>query len=117
MQVKRRTLDDFETRSVALFATVLVSMALATSGRAQTATPPVPSLSAPQAADKASKMKLSAAQVQQAFQQIDKNRDGSLSRSEVSVFPRIERHFERMDVNGDGKLSPTEFEDAVQQSS
>ena len=110
MQLKRQTLDDFEARSVLLFATVLVGAALALPARGQTPPPARP-------ADKAAAMKLSTAQIQQAFQQIDSNHDGSLSRAEVAVFPRIERHFERIDADRDGKLSPREFEDALQQSS
>jgi hypothetical protein len=70
----------------------------------------------PRAPDDA-KVRLSVAQVQQAFHTIDTNHDGSISRAEVSAFPRIERHFERIDTNRDGTVSPAEFEQALQQTS
>jgi hypothetical protein len=63
------------------------------------------------------RMRLSSVQVQQAFHHIDRNRDGQLTRSEVSVYPRIERHFERIDADHDGRVSPAEFEQALQQAS
>lgn len=118
MRAKKTELNNFESRSLLLFATVLVGAALATSVKAQTAaatTPVQPTAATSQ--DAQSKLRLSTAQVQQAFQHMDKNRDGSLSRAEVSVFPRIEKHFERMDTNRDGILSPSEFEEALQQAS
>jgi hypothetical protein len=133
MQVKRRHIDDFEKRSVMLFATLLVGTALVASARAQPAAAPLPAVTATSGAtvpgtselsapakpvvDTASKLRLSAAQVQQAFQYVDTDHDGSLSRKEVGVFPRIERHFERIDTNHDGVISPAEFDEALQQAS
>ena len=117
MRAKQRQLSNFESRSVFLFATLLVGAALASTVRAQ-ASPPAPvQPTAASTQDGQSKLRLSTAQVQQAFQHMDKNKDGSLNRAEVSVFPRIEKHFERMDTNRDGKLSPSEFEEALQQAS
>jgi len=63
------------------------------------------------------RMRLSSVQVQQAFHHIDRNRDGQLTRMEVSVYPRIERHFDRIDADHDGQVSPAEFEQALQQAS
>jgi hypothetical protein len=132
VKTKRRTLPDFEARSVALFSALLVGAVLAAPGRAQTTAPSLPSVTrsvpsmpvttrttptVPPAASRTSEItpRLTVAQVQQAFQTIDANRDGALSRAEVSAFPRIERHFERLDANRDGTVSPAEFEQALQQ--
>ncbi|HSV48027.1 MAG TPA: EF-hand domain-containing protein [Ramlibacter sp.] len=120
MRVKRRTLEDFEKRSVALFTTVLVGMMLVHSARAQTAPPSWPgtdNAGTHPVQDRSARMRLSSAQVQQAFQHIDHDKDGRLTRAELSVFPRVERVFERIDTNGDGTISPAEFEEALQQAS
>lgn len=114
MRVQSRRLLQRPARTLMLVSTLVVGAALAWSSRAQT---PI----SPPADDKrprdVAQMRLSSAQVQQAFQHIDSNRDGNLSRGEVGVFPRIERHFERIDVNRDGTISPAEFEQALQQAS
>ena len=94
-----------------LVSTLVVGAALAWSSRAETTNPD------DKKPREVAQMRLSSAQVQQAFQHIDTNRDGSLSRAEVGVFPRIERHFERIDANRDGSISPAEFETALQQAS
>lgn len=134
MHVKRRPLPDFEARSVALFSALLVGAVLAASARAQTTVPSLPRATrtvpsmpvtphttptVPPAATRTSEAapRLTVAQVQQAFQTIDANRDGAISRAEVSAFPRIERHFDRLDANRDGAVSPAEFEQALQQAS
>ena len=116
MRVKRLQLQDFEKRSVAMFSAVLVGVALAGAARAQS--PAVqPSAQPPATATQQPKLRLTTAQVQQAFQHIDSNQDGKLSRAEVSVFPRIDKHFERIDVNRDGQVSPAEFGEALQHAS
>lgn len=120
MRLKRQLIADFESRSVMLFSTVLTCTVLAASARVQAQVPaPVPAAAAVEAVagDAQSKLRLSSAQVQQAFQHIDRNRDGRLSRAEVGIFPRVERHFERIDSNRDGSISPAEFEEALQQAS
>ena len=102
-------------RRLALSSVLLVGAALAwTVAHAQASPPPA----APQpTSDPASKMRLSSVQVQQAFRYIDRDANGSLSRSEIAVYPRIEKHFDRIDVNRDGSVSPAEFESALQQAS
>lgn len=101
-------------RRLALCSALLVGGALAWSvAQAQAVPAPTPQPTS----DPTSKMRLSSAQVQQAFRYIDRDANGSLSRSEIAVFPRIEKHFERIDVDRDGVVSPTEFENAVQQAS
>lgn len=113
MRGQTRRLSAHPARTLMLVATLVVGAALAWSARAQSATPP-PDDKRPR---EVAQMRLSSAQVQQAFQHIDSNRDGNLSRGEVGVFPRIERHFERIDANRDGTVSPAEFETALQQAS
>ena len=126
MKAKQRRMADFETNSVMLFSAVLVSLVLVGAAKAQSAAeipPPITTANAtapasgPPSKDAQAKMRLSSVQVQQAFQHIDTNRDGRLSRAEVSVFPRVERHFERIDANHDGSISPAEFEEALQHAS
>ena len=118
MRVKRLQLQDFEKRSVAMFSAVLVGVALAGAARAQSPqTPATQQGTPPAAAQQQPKLRLTTAQVQQAFQHIDSNQDGKLSRAEVSVFPRIDKHFERIDVNRDGHVSPAEFGEALQHAS
>ena len=130
MKAKQRRMADFETRSVMLFSVALVSMVLAGAAKAQVPETQAPTTTANAAAlpndtqakefrqkDAQATMRLSSAQVQQAFQHIDTNRDGRLSRAEVTIFPRVERHFERIDVNRDDSISPAEFEEALQQAS
>lgn len=107
------------TRLAMMLCTLVVGATLAWSARGQSLSPAAeatPQREAVQQRDPA-RMRLSSAQVQQAFQHIDTNHDGSLSRTEVSVFPRIERHFERIDINHDGVVSPAEFDQALQQAS
>ena len=120
MKARQRHIADFETRSVMLFSAALVSLILAGAAKAQTPAAMAPmetANAAVPASDAQARMRLSSAQVQQAFQHIDSNRDGRLTRAEVSVFPRVERHFERIDTNRDGTISPAEFEEALQQAS
>ncbi len=102
---------------VLLSSLVLVGAALAwASARAET--PSVaPAQAAVPASSDASRMRLSSAQVQQAFRYIDRDGDGRLSRAEIAAFPRVEKHFERIDTDHDGTVSPAEFESALQQAS
>lgn len=45
------------------------------------------------------------------FEQIDKNKDGALSKSEAKQAPGLD--FSKADVNRDGKLSRAEYETAA----
>lgn len=71
----------------------------------------------PAAVDSTLRMRLSSAQVLQAFQHVDRNRDGRLTRPEMGPYPRVQREFERIDANRDGVLTPFEFEEALQRAS
>jgi hypothetical protein len=110
----------FSTRRVALCASaLLLGGAAAWNARAQNAPAAAPVVAAETPAPRENnlRMRLSSTQVQQAFSHIDRDGNGRLSRPEVSVYPRIERHFERIDADRDGNVSPQEFEVALQQSS
>ena len=43
------------------------------------------------------------------FNQMDKDNDGSLTRSEAAANPRLAQHFDKVDGNSDGKLSRGEY--------
>ena len=43
------------------------------------------------------------------FNNLDRNKDGSLSRAEAARNPYLAAHFKDADKNGDGKLSRTEY--------
>lgn len=43
------------------------------------------------------------------FNNLDRNNDGSLSRTEAAGNPYLVAHFKDADKNGDGKLSRTEY--------
>ncbi len=43
------------------------------------------------------------------FNQMDKNNDGALSRSEASLHRRLSAHFDQVDDNGDGRLTRGEY--------
>jgi hypothetical protein len=43
------------------------------------------------------------------FNNLDKNHDGTLSRSEAAGNPYLAKRFKEADKNGDGKLSRTEY--------
>lgn len=47
------------------------------------------------------------------FNALDKNHDGSLSRSEAAANPTLLKHFKQADKNNDGKLSRTEYLEAM----
>lgn len=101
-------------RRLVLSSVLLVGAALAWTVAHAQGQPPV---TAQPTSDAASKMRLSSAQVLQAFRSIDRDGNGSLSRSEIAVYPRVEKHFDRIDSDHDGSVSPAEFENAVQQAS
>ena len=50
-----------------------------------------------------------------AFEQVDTNRDGAISREEASAFSALETGFERVDANRDGKLDAEEFKRSGQE--
>lgn len=57
--------------------------------------------------------KYSAADIERAFNFMDANKDGNLSREEAAGFPNVAKHFDAADTNKDGTLSLTEFGNAL----
>lgn len=50
---------------------------------------------------------------QSSFEQIDRNKDGMLDKSEAAAVPGLSANFERADANRDGKLDKVEFAKAL----
>jgi hypothetical protein len=46
---------------------------------------------------------------QPAFEQVDRNKDGFVDKSEAGAVPGLSANFERADRSRDGKLDPEEF--------
>jgi hypothetical protein len=130
MHVKRRRLlPNFETCSVALFASLALCGPLPS--RAQTATRPTPSVtSSPSVAPLRGgnpTAQLGAAQLnapippnrwtpgelKAAFRKTDVNGDGQLSREEAATSPGMARRFDQIDGNKDGSISSAEFDEAL----
>lgn len=51
-----------------------------------------------------------------AFNYIDANRDGQISREEAARFRGVAKHFDAADTNHDGVLSRQEFDEAMRRS-
>ena len=71
-------------------------------------TPALPSASATPAT-----RKYAAQDVERAFNFLDSNRDGKISRAEAAGFKNIAKHFDAADVNKDNFLSKEEFDNAL----
>lgn len=92
----------FDARSVMLFATLSLGVALlahAQPGPAAVRTPPAATAPSPAAAT--------------AFERADTDHDGLLSRSEAEALPTVAQYFDRIDTNRDGAVSLQELGDAV----
>lgn len=55
----------------------------------------------------------SASQLEQAFNYMDRNHDGKVSREEASGFRGVAKNFDRADTNHDDALSREEFDRAM----
>lgn len=51
---------------------------------------------------------------QPGFEQVDRNKDGYVDKSEAGVVPGLSANFERADRSRDGKLDPDEFARGLQ---
>ena len=115
MHVKRRRLPNFETCSVALFASLVFYGPLPS--KAQTARSSAPSVtsSSPAAAATAAipPNRWTAEQLREAFSNADLNRDGQLSRQEASAVGGLSRRFDQIDTGKDGSISSAEFDEAL----
>ena len=111
----------YYSRRGSVLATLAAMLLTAGSVDAQTTDPaPPPSAashlaSVPVVAPDAAKPppKYSAADIERAFNFIDANKDGKLSRQEAAGFRNVAKHFDAADTNKDGTLSLTEFGNAL----
>jgi hypothetical protein len=71
----------------------LLAVMLAAAGAAACAAEPLPPQDRPEA-----------------FQKLDRDRDGFISRQEAAAQPEVEANFDKADRNKDGRLSLDEFE-------
>ena len=80
--------------------TTLVGPLLSVSAPAQTGTATLPNRWTPR-------------QLRAAFEKTDANGDGKLSREELSVWAGLSRRFDQIDTDKDGSVSSVEFEEAL----
>jgi hypothetical protein len=108
------------------FATMLtLSAGVALFGlraQAQTATTPAAAASQTQAEPPATTAsatpaaKYSAKDLERAFNFMDANKDGKISRDEAASFRNVAKYFDEADTDKDQMLSPEEFENAMNRS-
>jgi DNA replication protein DnaC len=86
--------------------------------QAQTAAaPPAAAASRTQAEASATPAaKYSAKDLERAFNFMDANKDGKISREEAASFPNVAKYFDEADTDKDQMLSPEEFENAMNRS-
>jgi hypothetical protein len=113
MHVKRRRIPNFETCSVALFATLALSGPFP--ARAQHATPSTPTSQSTPAPNSGAipPNRWTREQLTQVFKRSDTDGDGQLSRQEASVVAGLSSHFDKIDANKDGSISSAEFDEAL----
>ena len=113
MRLKRRLLPNFETCSVALFATLALGGHIQARAQIATlATPPSQTTPAPNGGA-VPPNRWTRENLTQAFKRVDTDRDGQLSRQEASLFAGLSSHFDRVDTNKDGSISSAEFDEAL----
>ncbi len=93
------------------FGAGFAAMMLAMNAHAQN--PPAPTSGAPPAEVPVSAPRYSAGQLEQAFNYMDRNHDGKVSRDEASGFRGVAKNFDRADTNHDNALSREEFDRAM----
>lgn len=113
MHVKRRRLPNFETCSVALFASLALYGPLPVKAQAAARSTPSVTSSAALTGSAIPPNRWSPEQLSQAFKQADANGDGKISRQEASGSAGLARHFDRIDTSKDGSISSAEFDEAL----
>ena len=86
---------------------------LSAQAQAQTPQAPAPASIASAAKVEPAAPRYSAADLERAFNFMDSNGDGKLSREEAARFPGVTKYFDRADTDGDGFLSRDEFDKAM----
>lgn len=114
MHVKRRRLPNFETCSVALFAT----LALGGHFQARAQTPSAPSAPTSQSTPAPNNGAIppnrwTREQLTRAFKRSDTDGDGRLSRQEATMWAGLSSRFDQIDANKDGSISSAEFDEAL----
>ena len=96
-------------------ATSAAALLVALSARAQTPDTPAAAAASRAATVQApaSAPRYAAGDLQQAFNFMDANRDGQISREEAAGFRGVARHFDQADADKDGFLSRSEFDAAM----
>lgn len=94
-----------------MFGAGVTAMMLATSAHAQN--PQAPTPGAPAAELPVSAPRYSASMLEKAFNYMDRNHDGKVSREEASGFRGVAKNFDRAATNHDNALSREEFDKAM----
>ena len=100
MHLKRSTRSRFETRSVALFASLAAASGIACAQFSVGPAAPTKPAAVSNAAE-------------QAFRKLDVNGDGGISRQEARASTNLVRAFDKADTDRNGVLSRAEFEKAA----
>lgn len=98
----------------ALILSLGITAALLSAGaQAQNPQAPVPADTASAAKAEPVAPRYSATDLERAFNFMDSDHDGKLSREEAARFPGVTKYFDRADTDGDGFLSRDEFDKAM----
>lgn len=107
MNVKLSSPFKFDTRSLALFASLALGSGLAAAQfTVGPSAPAKPGTTAPSSEPAKSR---TVASVADAFRKADANGDGSISRAEAGRQGELAGKFDKLDANRDGALSRAEF--------
>ena len=98
-----------------LAALAAAAVLVATAANAQTVGPALSASAASQPAATAATPppKYSATDIERAFNFMDANKDGKVSREEAAGFRNVAKHFDAANTDKDGRLSLTEFGNAM----
>ena len=111
----RKSMKFSATPICGFLAIPAAALLLALSARAQVADTPAAAAPSHAASAEATAPapRYAAADLQQAFNFMDANRDGKISREEAAGFRGVARHFDQADADKDGFLSRGEFDAAM----